>query len=76
MSNSPASASWKKMKMKKNIKYRSQYTYLIIQNLMFENNPHNKKRLKKVKNPCAFFWRSHVKTQQEEMEGERKIAYV
>lgn len=76
MSNSPASASWKKMKMKKNIKYRSQYTYLLIQNLTFENNPHNKKRLRKVKDPCAFFERSYIKTQQEEMEGERKIAYV
>ena len=76
MSNSPASASWKKMKMKKNIKYRSQYTYLIIQNLTFENNPHNKKRLRKVKDSFVFFERSYIKTQQEEMEGERKIAYV
>ena len=74
MSNSPASANWKKMEKK--IKYRSQYTYLIIQNLTFENKPHNKKRLKKVKDPCAYFEHSHIKTQQEEMEGERKIAYV
>lgn len=74
MLNSPASDSWKEQKRK--IKDKYQYTYLIIQNLMFKNNPYIKKRCKKVKDPCTFLDDHKYKIQHEEMEGERKIAYV